>query len=629
MENPVQLRLGFNAPIAPQRWITGLAGAMVTVTPQDGDNQLAMAYLANVGASAGQGADGVVTVPVSDLRRFASLPDHVTVVYRTPLDVLMTLIERPPASEHPVVLTVESGGRFNLAWFDGRITLNEHLPAGAAPAFIALEIPFVADAATWDELLAASQLPVLLGRARVNLDGFVEVVTSRPQKVEASPLQALFKLDDTHYGVPLAYASGLSDVPGFVWEGRRPAYDQAPAVLPDLGLELSDHARTDLSSLVGRLAASRAEAVVWESGLGRRVFSLAAVASLEAFPLLIVTTPHGIWAWQRHLDLLGRTWSLTHDRADVHIVTYRDLLARRDITSPASMIFDDLDRVPREQRTALRRLDGVLDAYRIACCSTFPEDPAEAVDLMASLRPAEFRSDVPLLARYPLRPEVRAREHVSAYLSRRELGSQAHGFRRSSVEVLEPTDQQVQMVEQALETSGRPMEETLAEGLSVISSGTAASVGPKIARAVEIARAAHREGRSVAVVTRHARTAQMLRIALRPIDVETVERYDERVRQDPLRVVVVTRPDGRLPDLRMMETVVMVDYLWSSLALDSSVGSSSERTGPTTVVQLHLRTPLDDRCALLAARRRELGAVVDPYAGPNTEELAYLLSDRR
>lgn len=629
MENPVQLRLGFNAPTAPQRWIVTLAGTRVVVSPQDGDNLLTLSYLASIGASAGQGEDGVVSVPVGDLRRFPALPDHVMVVPRAPLDTLVTLLQRPPVADDPVVVTLEKDGGFNLSWFDGRVGLNEPLPLEAAPAFISLEIAFVADNETWDELLAASQLPVLLGRARVNLDGFVEVVTSKPQKVEASPLRALFKLDDTHYGVPLAYASDLADVPGYVWEGRRPSYDQAPSVLPDLGLELSEHARADLHVLTSRLAVSRAELVAWRSGLGRRIFALAAVASLEAFPLLIVTTPQGIWVWQRHLDLLGRTWSLTHDRADARIVTYRDLFNRREVASPSAMILDDLDRVPAEHRQAVKRLDGVLDAYRIGICSALPEGPAEAISLMASLRPAEFRTDVSLLSRYPLRPDTRAREHVAAYVSRRVEGDQDHGFRRSTVELLDPSDDQIATIERALAAEHRPMDEALAEGLAVLSGGTATTTGPKIARAVELARTAQRDGRSAVLVTRYPRTAQLLRLALRPLTVEVVERADQTVSRTAEAVSVVVSQDGRLPDLRSVDTVVVLDYFWSSLVLDAAVGSAADPEGPRVVLQLHLRIPLDDRCALLAARRRELGPVGDPLAPLSSEDLAFLLSDRR
>jgi hypothetical protein len=313
----------------------------------------------------------------------------------------------------------------------------------------------------------------------------------------------------------------------------------------------------------------------------------------------------------------------------VQIITYRDLATRRVLSSPASLILDELDRVPQEHMEALRRLDGVLDAYRIGCCSTFPDDPAEGVRMMSALRPAEFRSDVPLLSRYPMRPEVRAREHVAAYVSRRAQDGSSHGFRRSSVELLEPTTEQVKAVDTALDVSVRPMSDALAEGLQVVSAGTGSSTGPKIARAVELARDAVREEASVVLVTRHSRTAQMIRIALRPLQVDVVEHYDRSLKPEPGKVVVVVRPDGRLPDLRGFERVVLLDYMWSSLAVEAAVGSAGDESGPLSVVQLHLRLPLDDRCALLAARRRELGPVVDPYGSPTTEDHAFLLSDRR
>jgi hypothetical protein len=626
-ENPVQLRLGFDTPRSPVRVPLTLAGLQVVAGVTGSDVAVVASYLGSVGVAASVSEDVLLTFPVADLRKLLTLPAQVELVPREDLAQLWTMIARPSFDSRPVVVTYEGDERFNVSWFDGQISLNEPLPSRSTPAFMALEVPFVADSETWDELLAASRLPVLLGRARVNLDGFVEIVTTQPQRVQTSPLRALFRLDETHYGVPLGYADDVSNTPGFIWEGRRPSYDKPPTDLPDLPFELSSHARSDLRGLVDRLSQRRAEAVVWGRGLGRRVFSLAAIEALDAFPLIVVTFPHAVWAWQRHLDLLGRTYSLTHDRADVHIVTYRDLLSRTRLPSPASVIFDDLHQADAEQLDSLHRLDGLLDAYRIACSPTFPETASEAVALMSVLKPAEFRRNIPLSVRYPTRPEARAKEHVESYISRRNVNNVVdHGFRRSSVELIPPTIAQQQALDTAL-GSTRELSESLAEALLIVSAGPSSSISPKVSRAVEIAREDSAKGLRTAIVTRHHRTAQMVRAALRPLSVASVDQGDQ-VDFDTGVSITVIRAENRIGDLRGFDHVVFVDYPWSSLALESAIGGAGDSRGPQRVTCLHLDCPVDDRSALLAARRRELGAVTDHFAPLSDDEIIYLLSLR-
>jgi len=626
-ENPVQLRLSFDTPLSPVRVQLSLAGLQIAVSSAIGDADTVNAYLGSVGLTADTSIEGSLTFPVVELRKLLSLPAQVELVPRGDLLTLWTLVTRPSQDGRPVVVSSEAADLFNVSWFDGQVTLNEPLPSRSAPAFMALEVSFIADNDTWDDLLSASQLPVLLGRARVNLDGFVEILTTKPQRVETSPLRALFRLSDTHYGVPLGYASDVSNTPGFIWEGRRPSYDRPPAELPSLPFVLSQHAQTDLRGLVDRLAARRGEAVIWESGLGRRVFTLAAIEALDAFPLLIVTFPHALWAWQRHLDMIGRSYSLTHERADVHLVTYRDLVSRSNIPSPASVIFDDLYRADDEQLQTLHRLDGLLDAYRITCSSEFPDNAARAVDLMSLIKPAEFRHNVPLISRYPLRPEARAIEHVKSYLSRRgPSGVAEHNFRRSSVELLTPTNEQLAAFSIALDER-REHAEILAESLLIVSAGPSSSVSPKVSRAVEIARTEHSRGNRVALVTRNHRTAQLIRSALRPLTVTTVDQSEGAI-NDKSTDIVIIRSEGRLGNLYGFDHVVILDYPWSFLSIEAAVGSASDSGGPKQVTCLHLDCPLDDRSALLAARRKELGGITDPYSPLSDEEIVYLLSQR-
>ena len=626
-ENPVQLRLGFSSPRSPVSIKLSLSGLRVVVWCIGGESDLVGSYFGAIGVTVDVNNDGVMTFAIQDLRRVLAMPPQVSILVRGELEPLWTLVREPSPDDSSIKVSFEGQTHFNLSWHNGHVTLNETLAITAAPAFLAMEIPFTADSLTWDELMAASRLPVLLGRARVNLDGFVEIVTSQPQRLETTPLRALFRLNETHYGVPLAYSSDVSAAPGIIWEGRRPTYDRAPDSLPQLPFELSDHARNDLRGLVDRLAERRAEAIVWGSGLGRRVFALAAVEALDAFPLLIVTFPHALWSWQRHLDLLGRTYSLTHDRADVHLVTYRDLLSRPLLRSPASAIFDDLNNVGVEHLSALHSLDGLLDMHRIACATEFPEDASHAIELMSVLKPAEFRPGLPLQSRYPFRTEERALEHVESYLSRRDLTvAGGHDFRRSTVELLQPTDEQLRGIDAAIDEN-RDLSESLAEALVLVSAGVSGSVSPKVTRATEIAAQCNLAGERVALVTRHLRTAQLLRTALREFEPVSVD--GPASEKDVSSTLLIVRTDGQLGDLRSFDQVVILDYPWSSLALEPAIGAAGDQTGTNRVTCLHLDCPLDVRSSLLAARRREMGAVKDPFSPLTEEEIAYLLSQRR
>jgi hypothetical protein len=291
------------------------------------------------------------------------------------------------------------------------------------------------------------------------------------------------------------------------------------------------------------------------------------------------------------------------------------------------VIFDDLFRADDEQLQTLHRLDGLLDAYRIMCSSEFPDNAARAVDLMSVIKPAEFRHNVPLISRYPLRPEARAMEHVISYLSRRSPSSATeHNFRRSSVELLAPTYEQLAAFTIALDDR-REHTEILAESLLIVSAGPSSSVSPKVSRAVEIARNEQSQGNRVALVTRNIRTAQLLRSALRPLTVTTVDQSESAIIDESTDIVVI-RSEGRLGNLKGFDHVVILDYPWSFLAIEAAVGSASDSGGPKQVTCLHLDCPLDDRSALLAARRRELGGISDPYSPLSDEEIVYLLSQR-
>lgn len=626
---PVQLRIGFSSPNKPQTLYLQLSGLLVLVEPDDANYDLAAEYLVAAGIPATIDPGKGLHFPVKHLSSLSSLPNQVFLSADRLLAPLVELVQNPSADNLPATLILDPSGSLQISWFDGSLNHEEDFMPEASAALLNAEIPFVATSETWDALKEHCRLPLLAGRARVNLDGFIEISATKPQLVETSPLPALFKLDDTHFGMPLDHASSLDRDHSFAWEGHRPSLESSfslPSSLPESILKRSE----DLKDVLHSLSAQRAAVLAWDSGLGRRVFALAAVESLDAFPLLIVTSPSSLWAWERHLDLFGRTYALSHDRSDVHIITYRDLAARPVLSSPSAIIFDRLSKAVEhlpETTSALHKLDGLLDAYRIACEDSFPSKPDDAIHVMSILRPGEFRSDVPIVQRYPINPSQRAQEHIDAYMVRRGNGlekSAKFDFKRSTVLALQPTEAQEVAFEQALSRPRDPAD-MLAEMLSITSSGPAHATSPKVVAAAAQAQRAAQERRPIVLLTRHQRTSQLLKAMLRPLPVVCAEPGEPISPSSPITVL---RYDSDLPSLKAFQDVVVIDYPWSSDILERAIGSAQEQSWPQKVTCLHLENTIDDRVAVLAARRRERSAVLDGTAPPSAEELAYLLVPR-
>lgn len=640
---PIQLRIGFGTPTRHMAMHLTLAGLSVLVESPDASNSDVAAYLTSVDVDTEVVEGRGVTFGVRQLAKLARLPDQVRVGCDALLAPLWELASHPSVNGLPATLAPAPGAGLMLSWFDGAVNHEADFDTAASGALLASGLPFVATADAWDALTAACHLPIIAGRARLNLDGFVEIHTTTPQLVETaanaetvSPdgratamLPGLFRLDATHFGLALPYAWAIDAADGFVWEGRRPSPERGPAAR-NLTLELSSHALADLQGLVDQLAAYRAQMIVWSSGLGRRTFALAALDVLDAWTTLIVTPPSGMWIWQRHLDLLGRSWSLTHDDADALIVTYADLSSSRPLPSPAAIVFDELTSATPEQLAELHRVDGVLDAYRIGIASAWPSDLSTATSLMSVLRPGEFRPDTPVAARYPLSPDARAAEHVEAYLSRRTVEdptSTVPAFRRSSVRVVGVTD----ALERALSDLHRRIgcdraDVLLSEMLEMISRGPAHAVSPKVSAAASMARPAAQAGRRVAVLTRFRKTADLLRQLVRPVPVAVIDSSGHTcvgTGEENLRVYCFDRD---LPDLRGADDVIVIDYPWSFAALERCVGGAGDAAGPSRVTVVHAQGTVDDRLATFAARRRELDALTDAAAPPSPDDVIYLLA---
>jgi hypothetical protein len=571
-----------------------------------------------------------------ELSKLRGLPDRVTLIVGPSLESLKAVLIDRVDDGVPVTATANPNGSLELVWEDGGEERSATLTNDAAVAFLQSSVSFSATSDAWKFLSKHSKLPVEVGVARASLSGAIEITTTKPQLLEQIPpatLRGMYKIDHSHFGVPLAYASDVATAPGLRWDGAIPEVDHAASELDAVPIELSSHTRRDLVSLVEQLAAYKAQAIVWDSGLGRRVFALSAITVLDAWPLLIVAPPSSIWAWQRHLDLLGRKGSLRHGRDDVHLVTYRDLAKRHIPLVPASVIFDGLatDEALSDPSVtaALHRLDGIMHAYRIAIDATWPEDLDESTALLSLLKPGEFTVGCPAVLRYPIFTQERASDHIKVYLSSRSMSDpdsnlerSVHRFRRSSTVAVEATEAQ-RLAFEGVRSRGGDAARILAECLEIISNGTAQSVSPKVTAAAQRVREAALRKKIVAVVTRHDRTAVLVKSLLRGIGsaiVTSPSVYDGCAQ---VQIVVC---DGQVPPLLAFDEVIFVDYPWSFSAIERAVGSAASLDGPQQVTCIHLVGTIDDRIAMLAARRRELDKVQSTIAPPDFVEIDYLLA---
>lgn len=637
-EQAMQLRFGFERPDAPVRLRARLEGHAVRGRVDGGHTHRALRHLVALGVGAAAGDDAVdgVEFAVRELPAVVGAGGVEVVAADETLRAIVALLERPPDEGRPAALDLSPAGRLTLEWRHDGQTLRDEMPDAAAAALLSCDIPFVASGPAWDRVRDRSVLPPLAARARVNLDGYVELAATRPQLVESAPLPGLFRIDETHFGLARAYAAAVDGVDDIVWDERPPAPPAPPAPV-EPAVALSPHHRADLDAFVAALVADRTQVIAWEPGLGRRLFALVALDQLDAWPALVVCPPSALWAWQRQLDLVGRSHALTHDRADARVVAYPSLVAGGEGQSPrldvAAVVVDEpLAATARrdEVRAALRRLGGLADAYTVGVSSSWPDDAAAAVEAMALLRPGEFRADVPLAQRYPVSPDARAREHVAAYLARRRDADGAPpSFRRSRVVAVPPPREQEDALTAAAADDGvRGVRQRLADVVEIASAGTPRRSGAKVAAAAQLA-VEHRDaGRRVVVATRFERTASRLRVLLRNAGAVVADAATPRVADalaDPAALVIV-RFDRDLGDLRAADVVVVVDYPPSTLAIERAVGAAADPQGPELVVCVHLEGTVDDRLAILAARRRELASVLDADAALSDREAAYLLT---
>jgi len=603
---PVQLRLGFPTDDEAVQLILALAGLTVLVDERTRRYDAAFRALVALDITPAWHDRGGLSFSVREITKLVHHLDPVVV--DDELKALWEMVKHPCADNLPATLRARVD-TVALEWLDvdGVLHAAPIAPSGI-PALLAADVPFVAESDAWRHIEQHATVPVIAGRAQLNGDGFIEIHTNTPQLVEASPLPGLFRLDETHFGMPTPLVAALDAAKGFLWIGDRPLRRRDYSI--PASIDITEHVAHAAGELASHLEAFKSACLVWSPGLGRRIAALSALEALDAWPLLVVCEPSSIWLWQRHIELVGKEASFGTTDADARIVTYHDL-PRVSIEDPAAVIFDEPhSRAAHTAVAASHRFDALRDMLRIAVCSQWDDDDKSIGRVMELIRPGEFRSQLPTPWRYPLRPSERLREHAESYIFRLAATEVPSGvtarFRRDSIATCRPTTSQAAAFQEVHELfeQGEDPDLLVAMLEEATTAGTGSAPSPKLAETIARVRAAHDKGHTVAVLVGSAKAATRLKMLLRPLRVDLVDEIEQRNPVPADAEVTIVRAKQRIPSLRGFDEVIVCEYPRSFAALDAAVGPA-EGPGPQKVTLVHLDNSIDDRLAIHAALARD------------------------
>ena len=618
----VQLRIGFDIPLEPVTVNFYISGVFMYFSTQNSPIVTVSQYLQSYGIEHTAVAPQELRSHIKYISKIKSLPERVTIIPETDSFVLFKLATTPPINSIPANVN-SVNENLEISWFDGIFNHSYPLNFPYCVALLESDMPFVASEHSWELISDNSRLPIIAGRAKLNYDGFIEIYTSKPQLIDASPLKGLFRIDDSRFGLPIKYAAILNNLPGFLWEGPRVNSSDIELV-ETLNVQLSDSLREDLESILPEIIQNKSLAISRPSGAGRRILALASLFHLKAYPILIVCPPSNIWVWQRHCDLIGLEHSVARIESDVTIVTYRDFAAGAKIPRLQSVIFDDL--AGNEAFSAskeLKRLDAYQDVIRISVDSKWPSDYFSQVKLLSVIKPTEFGEDLPFSYRYS--SNQRFIEHSSIYLSNNfNAFASSPLFKRSSVSNLSLSDDQIESIKSILENTILDPTTALLQLIEITTAGPPQSISPKVSSASEDARKYLNRGYSVAILCRSSRTGTLIRSLLRPLNVIISEGNRLTAVKGQAQIIYFSE---NIPTLFDFDIVLVLDYPWNSASLEGSIGNASADNGPRLVRVYHISESIDDRLSLLAARRRELGYLGNTEK-PSLEEIAFLLAPR-
>ena len=587
----MQQRIDFPVATEPLRLALSLGGLWVLVEYDHRQHSHALDHLAAIGVSLRLEAQ-LVSFPVRELGLLTRLPEYVTVVVDHLLHPLWLLASNPPP-QRPAYVEVLAGS-LRVTWRDDHRRFDEVLHAESVPALLTMETPIVATAEAWSVLSTVSSMPVTVARCRVGVSGYIEIDASKPQLVEAAPLPGLFRISETQFGLPIAYAPYLDRAKGFVWDGPRPPTATKVFDLPSM--YLSDSARHTALEITERLGAYGSALLEAPPGSSRRVAVMTALRTVRATNAVVVCAPWALWAWSRAAAVCG---------IDVSMYTYKDIAYGEDIGTPDAIVFDDLSVVPVDLQRAASRLD-TIRSYRVVVVTSLPDSVAEQVALMSRCKPAEFQDDARLLTRYPTAPQQRAYEHMRPYVVK--SAPSPGGLSRLSVEVLD-IPETLRDACAAVATHGASR---VREVSSIVSCGTTGNISPKLALAIQHAAVASKSGRTIAVCCRHERFAALFMSLTRTLGMNVLS-------LDGVSTSGVLVFDDTLPALGHMDEVLFIDWPLSMSAIESALPlPQAPEDGPVICVA-HVRDSIDDRLALRAVR----APVSTQLSGP---ELSWVLT---
>lgn len=621
-----QLRLNFLISEVKLRARLTLKGLIVTIESQEMESL--EQYLSNQQFLVNLSLEGKRSFTLSKYKQFLSAASQVDLILSEELKILARLIEYKSEKQSPVYITLDSPLDLNINYNHRGSTLNDHLPLDLLPAFLSLEIPYRASTSLLELIRNYNTYPYIVGRAFRDMDDYLRIDTVSPQLLEEAKLPGLFKISELSYGIALNYQEELESVKGIIVEYKN--YKILNEEKIKLPYELSEHSGERLKEFENKLLVNKSQVVVWEKGLGRRVFCLAVMESLENYPLLIISQASGVWAWKRHISMIGRSGSLTSSDFDIQIVTYDDVKRGVVINSPRAIIYDDVEKIiqDKELLRALRIMDGVMDAYRIGCCNEFPIDIKDQNSIMSLIKPFEFSSEVAIIDRYPLNSELAFKQHIQPYILKSEngLGSiSAKTFKRSSVEVVEFDDVFLEKIDKLVENNDISFD-FLSRLMECISTGSDEFISPKVVKVLELIKKEEIGNASRTIIcTRFEKTQRVLGMLLSSISPEplTLENFASKKNSR----VAILKFDEVLPDLQDYENVIIVDYPWSFSVIEKAVGSADSKKGSLNVSVIHLKNSIDDRLSIFGARRSEVTLLGIDYNQPNFSEVKYILSN--
>ncbi|MCP4793972.1 MAG: hypothetical protein GY882_11680 [Actinomycetia bacterium] len=564
-----------------------------------------------------------LSFPAASLSAVADLGAGVAVCARGAAGVLWDLASNPP--QRPVTLDA-AGSSVVLSWFDGSEDRSAVLAGADVAGLLALDLAVVATPAAWAVIDAAGTDAD--GHSTVTTaDGHLVVSSRRPQLVETAGLPAMWRIAPDRFGMPARHLEALSGDSGFIVDPSVTAPRPRRISHADVALlpfEVSAHHHAPLAAIVEALSTSGRAMLRWDAGTGRRLMALVAAEILGAWPVVVVAAPQDVWAWTRHAELLGRSWTMSRHDAEMRIVTPADVARGLPLSEPGCLVVDDAaGMVASRHAGAVVRATKAWRSLRIALGTRLPNDPDSAAAALEMVAPAEFSSSVTVAARYVPTADVRAAEHVAAHTIQRQRSNQdpAAGFRRSNTVAVDLSRVQRQAAEAALERRTGDVAGVVADLLEVVTCGPAQAVSPKLVAAAELVRSC--AGSSV-VLTRHRRATQLLRSLLRPMRARIVDAAAGPLVARP-GVPVIVRYDHRIGDLSSFDNVVFCDLPFSLEYVSDAVGSAADPQGPGQVTVLHTPGSIDDRLVVLAALRAERAGVVDGSSALSAEEVAYLL----